>query len=199
MGGEGAEAGIFDSGFLGVIGNIDEAPVVEGGTGAEIFDVIADRDADFCLAVIAEEREGQRNAAAMIEAEDENMMLASQLKDGRQVVLAARVGGLGLGVEAQDAVTKERSDRPFGVFFVFDEIDGAGPFADGQGLDEFLFDADTPGIGPAGLGWLCFRFFHAERATVPLSFGNARLGSGGKKALTVPLSTPLFYLPFKGP
>jgi len=176
MGGEGAEAGIFDSGFLGVIGNIDEAPVVEGGAGAEVFDVIADRHADFRLAVVAEERKGQWNAAAMVETEDENMVLAGQLKDGRQVVFAPGVGGFGLRVEAQDAVTKERRDCALGIFFVFDEVDGTRPFAYGQGLDEFLFDADTPGIGPAGLGWLFFRFFHAERATVPLSFGNARLG-----------------------
>jgi hypothetical protein len=54
------------------------------------------------------------------------------------------VGGLGLGVEAQDAVTGERGDGLFGVLLGFDQLDRTGPFADREGFDEILLDADAP-------------------------------------------------------
>ena len=54
------------------------------------------------------------------------------------------MGGLGLGVEAQDAVTGERGDGLFGVLLGFDELDRAGSFADGQGFDKIFLDADAP-------------------------------------------------------
>jgi hypothetical protein len=102
------------------------------------------------------------------------------------------MGGLGLGVEAQDAVTGQRGDGPLGVFLGFDQLNRAGPFADGQGFDEIFLDADAP-LATATLGvrtgfgawfggfWLIFGRFHEGKAKHPKAIGNQRLGRVGKK------------------
>jgi hypothetical protein len=175
-----------------VVGDVDERPVLEGSAGAEVLHVVADGDADLGLAVVAQDREGEGDAAAVIEAEDEDVVLAGQLQDRRQVIFPARVGGLGLGVEAQDAVTGERGDGFFGVLLGLDQLDRAGPFADGEGLDEVFLDADAP-LAAAALGvrtgfgawfggfWLVFGRFHEGKAKHPKAIGNQRLGGAGKK------------------
>jgi len=117
---------------------------------------------------------------------------AGQLQDRGQVVFAAGVGRLGLGVEAQDAVSGEGGDGLFGVLLGFDQFDRAGPLADREGFDEIFFDADTA-LATAALGvglgfgalfggfWLVFGLFHEGKAKHPPPIGNQRLGRVGKK------------------
>ena len=157
-----------------------------------LADALSDGDADFGLAFVAEDREGERDAAAVVEAEDEDMAFASQLQDRGQVIFAASVGRLGFSIEAQHTVAGERGDGLGGVLLRFNEFNRSGPLADGQGLDEVFFDADTALATSAlavGLGfgalfgwfWLVFGLFHEGKAKQPPPIGNQRLGRVGKK------------------
>ncbi len=97
-----------------------------------------------------------------------------------------------LVLKSVDAVTGERGDGLFGVLLGFDELDRAGPFADGQGFDKIFLDADAP-LATAALGvrtgfgawfggfWLIFGRFHEGKAKHPKAIGNQRLGRVGKK------------------
>ena len=97
MGGEGAEAGIFYACFACKVGDVDKSGGIKRGTCTEVFDVITHRHAHFGLAGVAEYREGEGNPATLIQAENKNMMLAGELQDGRQVILAGGVRRLRFG------------------------------------------------------------------------------------------------------
>ncbi|MEY4132542.1 MAG: hypothetical protein RL592_600 [Verrucomicrobiota bacterium] len=192
MGGEGLEPRVHQPGLLRVVGDVDEGAVFEGRPGAQVLDVVAHGHADLRLALVAEHGEGEGDAAAMVEAEDEDVVFAGELQDRGQVVLPAGVGRLGLGVEAQDAVAGEGGDGLFGGLLGLDQFDRAGPFADREGFDEIFFDADAA-LAPAALGvglgfgalfggfWLVFGLFHEGKAKHPKPIGNQRLGRAGKK------------------
>jgi hypothetical protein len=51
-------------------------PRSSNGARAQVLDVVAHGDADLGLAVVAEHREGQGDAAAVVQPENEDVVLA---------------------------------------------------------------------------------------------------------------------------